>query len=175
MFRGRYGDSFSTYDLPPSVVIMSSYFGNFRLLRRWYDSIFGSVYMLVNWIDMESFESGMLMLEINRFLPPLFFFPGPFSFFLCVSMCFTIWSLRMNPLPHWTQVNGLLPECRHICRRKSVLWLKAFGHCSHLNGFSPECFATCSSCVAPHGNRLPHLWHLKGLSPQWNVLLCWVK
>uniref|UniRef100_A0A182IYU3 Uncharacterized protein n=1 Tax=Anopheles atroparvus TaxID=41427 RepID=A0A182IYU3_ANOAO len=78
------------------------------------------------------------------------------ALFRCVSACFIMWSLRMKPLPHCSQAYGLEPLCRHMWRRRSVLWLNCFGHCSHLNGFSPPCLARCSSYDWLHGKRLPH-------------------
>uniref|UniRef100_A0A182TNE0 Uncharacterized protein n=1 Tax=Anopheles melas TaxID=34690 RepID=A0A182TNE0_9DIPT len=78
------------------------------------------------------------------------------AFFRCVSACFIMWSFRMKPLPHCSQAYGFEPLCRHMCRRRSVLWLNCFGHCSHLNGFSPPCFARCSSYDWLQGKRLPH-------------------
>lgn len=97
------------------------------------------------------------------------------AFRLCTSMCFTKWSLRMNPFPQASQWKGLLPLCRHMCLRRSVLWLNALGQSSHLKGLSPTCFATWSSWDWPQEKRLPHRWHLNGFSPLWNVLLCCVR
>jgi hypothetical protein len=56
-------------------------------------SFFFRVYSVIGWncIDVESSESGiMLFMEFNRFLPPFDFFPAPFSFLRCVSMCLTM-------------------------------------------------------------------------------------
>ena len=65
-------------------------------------------------------------------------------FFLCVSACLTIRSSRIKPLPQTSQAKGFSPVCRHICRRRSVLWLNCLGHTSHLYGLSPACLARCS-------------------------------
>ena len=61
-----------------------------------------------------------------------------FVFLKCVSQCFNIWSFRIKPLPHVWHWNGFLPVCRHMCRRKSVLWLNCFGHLQKHHSQSPK-------------------------------------